>query len=392
VIETITADEYTYETAPGNPNRIVTIWRARRREFVNAKGQREEAYFWDRWTIADPLNPSLTIWTNDRRKDVTDEYVNPAEWKGAAYDRRDGKPWVKDGQVVHPQGRPILPFALYKLDGGPAVQSYYMMSEVVFGTLQVALLWTAGVHGMLRASWDQRVLLNGRIKSGTTETVTGTGTAIRTLTADPTSIPIIDGDNAAIGAWGASIDIEKAEKFCRYYEARLAMHFGLSPADLVIDALNPQSGASITVSQRGKRVLQIKQRPFFRRGDLQLTEVLCSVARTKGRTLKADGVKWRYVGVALTPEERQLVGSYCKAELDMGLMTLEDAWLELHPGADREQAAAAVRAVELEKKRRAMQSQLEQPEPPEDDDDPSGEEDEEDAEAEDEDVEVDEAA
>ena len=77
--------------------------------------------------------------------------------------------------------------------------------------------------------------------------------------------------------------------------------------------------------------------------------------------ITAEGFKLRYAGVALTANERVTVGSYCKMEIDLGVISLEDVWLELHPGTDRDQAKEAIRRVELERERRALQAQLDQP-------------------------------
>ena len=347
--ELVTRDLMWYETARGNANRIVRFGWARRRPVPGKPG--ESAWFWDVWDIRSPAMPSFAVFSNDLRRDVTEAMgVDPAEWRGAAYPYRDES------------GRPLLPFALFRLRGGPAVSCPHMQSEVVFGTLQVGLLWTAAVHGMLRASWDQRVLLNGRVKGGTTEKVdSANGAAVRLLTPDPTMVMQVHGEGAAIDAWGASIDITAAEQFCRLYEARLAVHFGLSPADLVIESLNPASGASITVSQRGKRVLQARQRPQFARGDRQLAGILAAVLRSTGIAASAASYRLRYAGVALTPEERIQVGSYCIAEMSAGLMTHEDAWLELHPGCDPEQAQAAIGLVALEAERRMVVAQITDP-------------------------------
>lgn len=327
----------TIDVAHDNPRRILRVWWARERPIPgNTSG--EEAWFWDRWDAAG----EFSIWTNDRKHDMTRTFgIDPAEWSGNAYPYRDESE----------ARRPVLPFAWYSMQAssGDSPWTPHAQSEVVFGTLQVGLLWTAAVHGVLRASWDQRVLLNGRPKGGTIEK-TGSGGGARFLTPDPTSVMQIEGEGAAIGAWGASIDMTKAEQFCRLYEARLAVHFGLSPSDLVIESLNPASGASITVSQKGKRILQARQTPAFRRGDRMLAEVVAAVLRGRGgsATASAKGFRIRYPGIALTPEERQAVMVHLRQELELRLITRAEAWQLLHPGTDEKQAEAAIAKVDVE--------------------------------------------
>lgn len=325
--ELVTADTVTIEAAPSNKRRPQTIWRAVQRD-VPGKTPAEKAWFWDRWSIEGGVG-SYTVWSGDRRVEMTAAFFDPAAWAGPAYRYRDE------------QNRPVLPFVLYHARGGSSLWAPHRRSEVVFGTLQVGVLWTAANHGMFRASWDQRVILNGRVRGGSTEAVAGT--QIRRVTPDPTSILQIDsqgGETASIDAWGASVDIDKAEAFCRRYEARLAVHFGLSPADIQIESFNPASGASITVSRKGVREIAMRDRVSFGRGDGDLAEVVAAVNRGWGRACSARGYRLRYPGVALTPEERAAVVAYVEKEIGLGLMDRTAGYQELHPGTTAEDAQA----------------------------------------------------
>lgn len=355
----VTPDVVEIEWAASNKARPVTIWWARQRP-VPGKVD-EDAVFWDRWSIDPKTGPSFTIWSNDRKRDMTVAHgVNPAEWRGDAYAWRDEL------------GRPLLPFVIYWALG-PGVECPGLHSSVTFGTLQVGLLWTAAVHGMLRASWDQRVLANGKIKGGTVaapgESGAGTGTAsVRMVTGDPTSIMQVDGENVSWGSWGSPLDIEKAERFCRMYEARLAVHFGLSPADLVIESLNPASGASITVSQAGKRRIALRDRVNLADGDTQLAELVAAVNRGSGRACTATGYRLRYHGVALTIDERIKVLQYVEKELELGLADEVTAYQELHPGTSTEDAAADLEVLaerrRMAERRAAVMEELNAPAEP----------------------------
>lgn len=315
----VTPDMVTIDPSPTNPTRPGVVWEASLRPIPDSPG--ELAWYWDRWTA-----DSFQIWTGDRKRDVTAQFGDPVNLNRAA-------------ELKDEDGRPILRWALYHAAGGGAgIWRWAHNSEVSFGTLQVGLLWTAAVHGMLRASWDQRVILNGQVQGGEVSRVGGT--EIRTVTPDPTRIYSIKGEGAAIAAWGASIDIEKAERFCRLYEARLAVHFGMSPADLVIESLNPASGASITVSQTGKRRLALREAPHFRRGDRELARITAAVARAHGVECSSAGWSARYPGVALTIDERARLSPTILAELSAGLLDRTAAYQELHPGTDRADAAA----------------------------------------------------
>lgn len=311
----VTPDSMTVEPAPANPTRIGVVWEASRRTVPGSRGG-EKAWFWDRWTPG-----GFSIWSNDRRRDVTAQFQDPENLG-------------KAGKLEDEAGRPILRFAhFHSAGGGARFWHGFRNNEISFGTLQVGLLWTAAVHGMLRASWDQRVLLNGKIKGGTVETVGRS--AIRTITPDATRIFEVDGENAAIDAWGASIDIEKAERFCRLYEARLGVAVGMSPADVIIESLNPASGASLVVSQTGKRRLAKRDAPHFRKGMRDIAEITAAVARANGVKCSAKDYSARFPGVELTIDERAKVSIYVVNELNAKLLDDVAAYQELHPGTSR---------------------------------------------------------
>lgn len=329
--ELVPADQITVDTAPYNRTRPVTVWRAVRRVLDG-----ELVWTWDRWSVADiPVGAgaSYRIMSNDRRVDLTARFPAEAEYARA-------RPAVLDED-----GRPLLPYVVYH-DRGPA-SGYWSPAcrdrEVTFGTLQVGLLFTAAVHGVLRASWSQRILSNGRVKGGTTEQIVGT--AVRMVTPDPTMILQVEGDGVAWGEWGSPLDIEKSERFARIYEARLAVHYGIPPSDLVIESLNPASGASIVVSQAGKRAIAKRDAVNFRRADTALFAVTAAIARAYGVPAAARGAKARYSGVALTIEERVRLSPIVIAEIGAGLLDRAEGYAELHPGMSVEDATDAILAA-----------------------------------------------
>jgi hypothetical protein len=333
--EIVTADQVFIEGALDNPARPVTVWRMRQRP-IRGQGR---VWFWDRWSIEGGVG-SFSVWSADRLREVTTAFLDPAMWSGPAYPYRDEL------------GAPILPCAIYHAAGcGRGIWHPHQHQEVVFGTLQVGVLWTAMVHGFLRASWDQRWIANGRVRGGATQR-TETGQSVRLLTPDPTAILELEGKDsgsATAGAWGASIDIEAAEQTVRRYENRLAVHFGLSPSDLVIESLNPASGASITVSQAGKRQIALRDLVHFALGDRALAEVVASVNRAWGRPCTAQGFRLRYQGIALTAAERESVNRWLANEMDRGLLDRVSAYQELHPGTTTEDAIADLEVLDMRK-------------------------------------------
>lgn len=335
--ELATRDCYTVEFAPSNKQRPVTVWWGVRRPVH--PGSQELGWFWDRWSVADGVG-SYSIWTNGRRRDVTARYADPSRWNGAAYPFRDEN------------GRPILPFARYVRPSG-------MTGDLATGALQVGMLWTAAVHGMLRASYDQRWIANGKLAGGTVQEAGGG--VLQSIAADPTTILQIKGEGAQAGAWGASVDVDKAERFARSYGNRLAVSAGLSAADVMVESLNPQSGASLTVSEVGKRKIAKKDLPYFRRGDSELAAVVASVNRAYGRPCSAAGFRLRYHGIALTPAERLQVGQHIVVEDGLGLIDDAAAYQELHPGVSREDAEAELAQIRMERERKRVLEELRGP-------------------------------
>jgi hypothetical protein len=351
----VTPDLVWAVASKANPARPALIAEARQREVPGTGDlvrRPELAWFWDVWDVRDQASPSFAIYSNDRRVEMTEAFgVNPDEWRGKAYPYRDEA------------GRPTLPYVLTHASACTGLWAPLHSGDgIVFGSLQVGLLWTAAVHGVLRASWDQRVLVNGRVRGGTTETVEGRG--IRTVTPDPTMILQIDGEGATYGAWGASIDITKAEAFCRAYENRLAVHFGLSPADVVIESLNPASGASITVSAAGKRALRERQKPVFRRSDRQRIRIASAILRVHGISIPESGWDIEYPSVAWTPTERVQVASFVKAELDARLLDRVTAYQELHPGVELAEAERAIEEQDTRTERDQVAEQAANPTSP----------------------------
>lgn len=354
--ELATADTVQIEVSPQNKMRAVRIWWGRERQ---VPGKRDLAWFWDYYDISDPDNPTFQILSNDRRRDLSHEFMeDPGRWRGKSYPLRS-----------EDNDRPLLPFALYHGNGpgGGAPWSPYKKSEVVFGTLQVGLLWTAAVHGVLRASWDQRVILNGRIRGG--RVTSGEGSLdgedgfprMRSITPDPTRVLQFEGDNAKIASWGASIDIEKAERFCRMYEARLAQHFKLPPSAVVVDALNPESGASLSIKEGAKSRIVRRDRKFFGRGDHELMVVVSAQTRAHGGDdlpTREGGKKigLRYSVGELVGDERVKAETASKMAIENGTLDQIGAYILTHPGVSETDAfddlvRQAERSAELEAKR-----------------------------------------
>lgn len=353
--EVVPADLVFAEPGP-EPGQPGALYRARRRP--KGGGGSEEVWTWDVWDIREPdpdadprspaaLRPSFRVLSEDTRTDLTMDYVDPEEWRGASYPYR-----LADGT-------PVMPAVLYHAEPHGSLWDVFSNAETVFGTLQDALNWTNTNHAFMRASWAQRYIGGGSIRGTVSKTADGETVAV--AREDPATATQIrsDGDGSlTIGQWGASVDIDKAERFARNYGARLAVHFGLSPADISIDRVNATSGASLTVSREGLRSVRKRYAPMFRESDVLLLERASAILRANGINVPAEGFTVEYAAVELSPEEKRTRLDNLRSELEMGLVTKVEAIMELNPGIS--EAEAKKRLAEV-----AKEIEAEKPPPPE---------------------------
>lgn len=321
----------------------------------------ETVWTWDRWDVLDPdplapegsneaTRPNFTIWDETLKKDWTDQFVEREEWAGDSY------PYRRE------DGVPIVPAILYHASPHQGLWAFHEMKEVIFGTLQDALNWTQVNHGFKIGSFAQRYIAGGRIKGGTVKEIGG-GDKVEVIIADPAVALEIssDGDGQVnVGQWGPAVDIQKAEAFARSYGGRLAVHFGLSPADVTFDSRSPASGVSLTVSRQGQREKQADLAPQFREGDEQLLLTIAVVLDVWGVKVPESGYGIEYAAIELAPSERMEILTNVREELEMGLTTKVDAWMRLHPGSTESEAKKALKSVNKEIKKE-QESQAPEP-------------------------------
>ena len=350
--DVVPADFCFGEPHPQDPGQFGILYRARRRSVWRDDGEgvaiREEVWVWDVWDVREPeedadpaspeaLRPSFRVLSESRKVDLTAQFVDPEEWRSAAYPYR-----AEDDS-------PVIPAVLYHSEPHSGLWNPWANSEVVFGTLQDALNWTNTNHAFMRASWAQRYIAGGSIRGTVTKTSDGEKVAV--AVEDPASATQIrsDGDGSlVVGQWGAAVDIDKAERFARNYGLRLAVHFGLSPADVSFESRGPTSGVALTVSREGLRDVQKRYAPLFREADLLLVARASAVLRAHGIKTPESDYSVEYAAVELSGVERQTKLANIREELEMGLITKVEAVMELNPGISEREAKRRLKEVEAE--------------------------------------------
>jgi len=324
------------------------IFEARERP-ITIDGRQRTEWVWDVWDMREPEEPvrapnlmeSLSaqrpffrVLSSNLRSDLTIfAGIDPDEWSGSAYKYRDNG------------GMPQHPYTAYHALPRTGLWSATENSEVVFGTLQDGLNWTNTNHAFMRASWDARYVAGGKIVGGKPVGPVGDGMPAQTLQhmSDPTVITRIqaDGDGEVkVGAWSASVDIDKAERFSRNYGCRLAVHFGLTPSDVTFDVTSPASGVSLTVSRKAVRRLQAKYAQLFRSSDLLMLKKIAIITNTHsdGPAVPQDGYLIEYSSVELSEEERTEILGNIAEEMKLGLVSRVKAYMRLNPGISEDQA------------------------------------------------------
>jgi hypothetical protein len=189
--ELVTPDFLTIDASPYNRTRPITVWWARTRTITGGNGRH-------------PVRVVLgSVVDRVGRADVLDLVERPdarpdGHVPGGGEVRRGQHGRQAEGREG--QAAAALRPVPRSWAGAGIVEPNLPRLRGRVRHVQVGLLWTAVVHGVLRASWSQRVILNGKVKGGTTETVAGY--AVRVVKPDPTAILQIDGENAAIARVG----------------------------------------------------------------------------------------------------------------------------------------------------------------------------------------------
>ena len=225
----------------------------------------EHQWTWNILDISDPAMPSERIVSADPLRgadiDVTVDYLGE-ERTGDAYPYRDS------------QGLPILPLVLLHAEKTGQLWDAYEASEVVYGSLTAAVLFSFYVHTCRDCSWPQRYAV-GAVPMGLGVDGTGTESA-RSVATDPGSILMFQSDGELqpqLGQFQPGADVGKLLESISLFENRVAEFAGISPANLTRNHGTPKSGYAVTVTQSGKRECQRKFEPTMRMAVLELLRI-----------------------------------------------------------------------------------------------------------------------
>lgn len=314
--------------AQGNrPDKPVVIKQLLKRK--NELGK--ECWVYDVFDISDSANPSLTVHTISESDtiDETEKYLGQ-RFDGEEYPYR------------YADGTPFIPFVLYHAAHTGKLFDYKANTELIEGTLNVGVNYTFFSHCIRNASWPQRWAIGIEAVGAVTED------GRQALTVDPTTVAVFDVPESftgspSIGQWNpASSPVEMIEAIGRY-ERRLAAFAGIKDSDVQRISGDPRSGYALAISREGKREMQKRYMPQFRRGDLELISKSAAVSnRLAGTAYPEDGYQIVYKAIPKASDEMTKEVDRVLKLVSAGLLNKVDAYLELNPGKSRGEAEAYI--------------------------------------------------
>ena len=285
--------------------------------------------------IRDPANPSFGMFLAEKDgsigEDVSQIYMGHPTHRG------DDFPYFDS------QGNPFLPVVLYHAEKTGNLFDPYFGSQMVYGSLTSAVLFTMWIHLVRDACWSQKYVA-GLSVAGLNQ-MDQDGIARRSsVSTDPASILVFTQDPDAqgqplVGTFATPTDPHTLLESIAKYEYRVAAAAGISPADLQRTSGDPRSGYSLSISKAGQREAQKKYAPTFRMGDEELlTKSAILANRFLGTSLPEFGYRVSYHSIPLSPEEMRAQREDIVQKMSAGLMSPVQAIMLMFDDMDEREA------------------------------------------------------
>lgn len=263
--------------------------------------------------------------------DMSEMFMGHPTHQGADYPYRDS------------DNVPFIPVVLYHAEKTGYLWDPYFGSQMVYGSLTSAVLYSMWTHLVKSASWSQKYVA-GLTLAGLNQLDQNSVARRASISTDPSSILVFTQDPDAqgqpmVGSFGIATDPHDLLESIAKYEMRVAMAAGLSPAELSRSNGDPRSGYSLSVSKAGQREAQKKFAPVFRMSDEELLAKTAMLAnRFLGTNLPEDGYRVSYHSMPLTPTEMQAQREDIIAKMNAGLISPVTAVMMMYDDMDPKEA------------------------------------------------------
>jgi hypothetical protein len=334
---------HTAKPHPRRPDQVgyVEELRERFRTTLDKDGREVAVSVWtyDVWDVREKVPVFRVLEATDARRDVTAEFTGPTPTDGAAADEASGYPYIDQ------HGRPIMPYILAHAEVQSDLWDWMEGTELVGGTLKLAMGWTWWWDGFQNAANPQRVALDLKFGGSRTTTV-ASGANVETIPVSPKSVLLGESNgppgSGRIDSFPPGMDVAVGVSSLRSYEERLALFAGISPSDLQVTG-SPQSGIAIQVSRDGLRSAQQRYEPAYRMADQLILATAARMANKSisGLNLPEDPRGWSvsYRQLGESSPERKVKAETVTLERNAGTLGQVGAVRRMHPSLASDEEA-----------------------------------------------------
>ena len=273
--------------------------------------------------------------------DVSEEYMGHPAHVGDSYPYR-----TKDGIA-------FIPIQIYHAEKTGQLWNAFDGSQLTFGTLTSAVLFSFYLHLVRDACWSQKYVAGLQL-AGQSALDTDLPARRAAITTDPSSILVFTSDpdintQPLIGSFEPSADPQTLLESIAKYEYRVATSAGIS-SEVLRQSGDPRSGYALSISRDGQREAQKKYAPIFRLCDEELLgKTACLCNRFLGTSLPEDGYRVQYSQLNLSPEEMKAQREDVIQKLSAGLISPVDAIMILNPDFDEQEAKNELNRIRKER-------------------------------------------
>jgi len=330
------------------PEIPLRIWELRPRV---RQGTDQPVWTIDDLDVSDPSAPRYAIWLcKDGSFDIDPSANITAEFlSGDALSEWTETGWFK--QWTDRNGMGIMPGVMYHARRtGDRLFDPFEGRELVDASLDFGVLHQMVITVFKDASHPQRYMANLRpLGMDLLAGEEGRGRRFE-VASDPRMILMLETDldkegagQPMIGQWQPGGDIAKMEETLSNMMARIAADADVPPSDIQRLGGTARSGAAISLTNEGKRKAQRRYMGVFRDFDERLIGLSATMLnRQIGTDYPEWGYRVAYQQIPLSPEEQDAKLRLVETQLERGLISLVEAYMELHPGVTAEEAARAI--------------------------------------------------